>query len=76
MEDPDTARLKENVLAAQVEAALQGHKLGEFEQVEEEDYKLGYESRCKTCGKSVYVNYKAICSILATKCPGFTKGIR
>ena len=76
MDDPHTARLKENVLAAQVEAALQGHDLGGFEQVQEEEYKLGYEARCKKCGKSVYVNYKVIHSILAPKCPGFTRGYK
>ena len=53
MDDPDTARLKEKVLAAQVEAALQGHNLGEIEQVQEEEHQLGYEAHCKKCGKSV-----------------------
>jgi hypothetical protein len=74
MEDPDTAHQKENVLAAQVEAALQGHDLGEFEQVQEEDYKLGYEAHCKKCGKSVCVNHKIIHSILESKCPGSKRG--
>ena len=76
MDDPDTTRLKENVLAAQIEAALQGHNLGEFEQVQEAEYKIGYEAHCKKCGKSVYVNHKVIHSILTPKCPGFTRGFR
>ena len=76
MNDPYTAQLKENVLAAQVEAVLQNHNLGAFEQVQEENYRLGYEAACKKCGKSVYVNQKVVYSILPTMCRGLKRGRR
>ena len=63
------ARLKENVLDAQVIAALGGHDLGSFEPVDEPGM-MKYQAFCLQCGKSVYVNTVAIYSILEDICPG------
>ncbi len=60
-------RLKRNILAAMVEAALQGHSLGEWEAVDGED-KMRYQAFCSRCGKSVYVSSQALYSILADNC--------
>ena len=62
-------RLKRNMLAAMVEAALQGHTLGEWEAVDGED-KMRYQALCSRCGKSVYASSQALYSILADSCPG------
>lgn len=67
MGEGDEARLRENVLEAQVDAALQGHNLGPFELVE---YGRGYEAVCRKCGKSVYVSSTTLYSILEDSCPG------
>lgn len=59
-------RLKENMLEAQVEAALGGHNLGEWEQLEEGQ---GYQAACSNCGGTVFVSHKTFYSILQEKCP-------
>ena len=69
MNDPAVTRLKENILAAQVEAAMQGHYLGPFEPIEEPGA-LKYEAICYSCRKSVFISDVAVCSILEDKCPG------
>ena len=56
MDDPVVSRLKENILAAQVTAALQGHELGPFEAVDEPGREK-YQAFCRRCGKSVYDSY-------------------
>ncbi len=61
-------RLKRNMLAAMVEAALQGHTLGEWETVDGEDM-LRYQAVCDQCSKSVYASSQALYSILADNCP-------
>lgn len=70
LDGPAVARLKENVLAAQVDAAFQKHELGEFLPVEGELHSHGYEAECSMCGRTVYVSNKVIYSILAVRCPG------
>ena len=45
-------RLRENVLAAQVEAALQGHEVGGFRPVDGIPI-LGYKAFCSKCTMSV-----------------------
>lgn len=62
------AILKENMLEAQVIAALGGHELGSWEEAGEPD-KLEYQAICKNCGQSVYVNSKVFYSILDPTCP-------
>jgi len=61
--------LRENILAAQVEAALRGHDLGPFEPIEEPGVPK-YQAFCHSCGKSVYANNVAVYSILEDRCPG------
>lgn len=60
-------QLRENVLEAQVEAALQGHALGPFEPVEDD---TGYQAICGQCGRSVYVSDRTLYSLLEDRCPG------
>lgn len=59
--DHTEARLKENMLEAGVEAALQGHELGHWEKVEGH---AGYEARCGKCGMTVYVSGRTLYSML------------
>ena len=61
--------LRENILAAQVEAAMQGHELGAFESVDEPG-RAKYQAFCRRCGKSVYVSDAGVYSILEDECPG------
>ena len=68
MRDWAADNLRENVLSAQVEAALQGHELGEFRPVDGIPI-LGYEAFCSKCNMSVWVNDKAVHSALQVKCP-------
>jgi hypothetical protein len=68
MHDWAVGNLRENVLSAQVEAALQGHELGEFRPVDGIPI-LGYEAFCSKCALSVWVNDKAVHSALPEKCP-------
>ena len=65
MED-QTEHMKESVLQAQVEAALQGHDLTPFEPVDNR----GYQATCRRCGKSVWVAESGLMySILSDSCP-------
>lgn len=68
MNDAAVVRLKENILAAQVEAAMQGHELGAFDAVDEPG-RAKYEAFCRRCGKSVYVSDAVVYSILDDECP-------
>ena len=61
--------LRENVLAAQVEAAMQAHELGPFEALDEPGREK-YQAFCRRCGKSVYVSDAGVYSILEDECPG------
>ncbi len=63
-------RLRHNMLEAMVEAALQGHALGEWEDVDGEDMMMRYQAVCDQCGKSVYASSQALYSILADDCLG------
>ncbi len=69
MGDRAVDKLRENVLATQVEAALQGHHLGEFRPVDGLS-PLGHEAFCAKCTMSVYVSDKTVFSIMPIKCPG------
>lgn len=61
-----TDYFRENVLQAQVEAALQGHDLTPFEPVN----KRGYQATCRKCVGSVWVNTSGLMySLLANPCP-------
>ena len=51
-----TTELREAILQAQVEAALQGHDLTPFESVNEH----GFQARCRKCGKSVWVGVSGL----------------
>ena len=60
-----TNELKEVVLQAQVEAALQGHDLTPFEPVSER----GFQATCRACGNSVWVDISGLMySLLADDC--------
>lgn len=67
-EEQAEARLREHILAAQVEAALQGHELGPFESVDEPGL-LKFQAFCSSCGKSIYASSVALYSILEDTCP-------
>lgn len=62
------AALKANLLEAMINAALSGHDLGSWEAVEERQ--LAYQAVCNRCGRSVYVSWQTMYSILAEQCPG------
>lgn len=58
--------LKEALLEAQVEAALGGHNLGSFEEVEN-----GYQAECMLCKMTTWVGKNGLrYSILKDSCPG------
>jgi hypothetical protein len=61
--------LRENVLSAQVEAALQGHELGHFEPTDDPGL-VTYRSICRRCGRPVYASSSNVFSILEEVCPG------
>ena len=67
--DEAEAHLRENILEARVEAAMQGYHEGPFEPVDEPGL-LKFEAFCLKCGKSVYGSYKTLYSILEDRCPG------
>ena len=62
----DNALLRENMMEAQVMAALGGHQLGNWETAADAD---GYQAVCTACGGSVFVSDKTACSILTDTCP-------
>lgn len=58
--------LKDAVLEAQVEAALQGHDLGPFEPVDE-----GHQATCRRCGMTSWLGLNGQRkSLLEDSCPG------
>jgi hypothetical protein len=61
--------LRDNILSAQVEAALQGHELGPFEPTEDPGL-TSYQSICRKCGRPVYASSVNVFSILEEVCPG------
>jgi hypothetical protein len=61
--------LRDNILSAQVEAALQGHELGPFEPTEDPGL-TSYQSICRRCGRPVYASSANVFSILEEICPG------
>jgi hypothetical protein len=71
-EESAQARLKENLLEAAVEAALQGHDLASWEQVDERG--LEWQAVCKQCGRSVWVSSRTMYSLLEEQCPGHHTG--
>jgi hypothetical protein len=62
------ARLRENLLETAVEAALQGHDLDAWAQVDERG--LEWQAVCKRCGASVAVSERWLYSLLADERPG------
>lgn len=55
----------ESRLEVMVSAALDGYDLGPFEPVDGD----GYQARCCTCGRTVYVGENGfICSLLEKEC--------
>jgi hypothetical protein len=74
MESSESAegRLKENLLGAAVEAALQGHDLAPWEQVDERG--LEWQAFCKQCDRSVWVSSRTMYSLLEERCPGHPAG--
>ena len=61
--------LRDNILSAQVEAALQGHELGPFEPTEDPGL-TSYQPICRKCGRPVYASSVNVFSILEEICPG------
>ncbi len=65
-DDESLARLKESMLEAQVEAALGGHDLAEWEQTGN-----GYQAICRLCQSTTWVKMNGLrYSLLANTCPG------
>ena len=62
--------LRANMLEAQAVAALGGHQLGEWEEVEDN---AGFQATCSACGGSVFVSASTFYSILADTCPAQTR---
>ena len=62
----DNALLRENMMEAQVMAALGGHQLGNWETAADAD---GYQADCTARGGSVFVSDKTVYSILTDTCP-------
>lgn len=62
----DTDHLKKNMLEAAVEAAVQGHELGEWQQVDETGQR--WESRCTVCGRTTFVSDTVRYSVLGDDC--------
>jgi hypothetical protein len=61
-----TAGLREGMLEAIAEAALGGHELGQWEQVDN-----GYEARCSSCGMSTWLGHDGLrYSLLEDTCTG------
>jgi hypothetical protein len=63
--------LRANMLDAQAAAALGGHQLGEWEELEDN---AGFQTTCSACGGSVFVSASTLYSILADTCPTQTQG--
>jgi hypothetical protein len=62
------AILKDSILEAQVEAALQGHDLGSFKAVD--TITGGYEACCKRCQMTTWIGNSGLrYSLLADSCP-------
>lgn len=61
--------LRDNILSAQVEAALQGHEIGPFEPTEDPGLTT-YQAVCRKCGRPVYASSVNVFSILEEICPG------
>lgn len=64
----DIGHLKENMLEAAVEAAVQGHELGEWQQVDEAGRE--WEAKCRVCGRTTYVSHTVRYSVLGDHCDG------
>ena len=62
----DKGHLKENMLEAAVEAAVQGHELGEWEQVDEAGRE--WEARCAVCGRTTFVSDTVRYSVPGESC--------
>ena len=63
--DAENSILRANMLEAQAVAALGGHQLGEWEEVEED---AGFQATCSACGGSVFVSSSTLYSILTDTC--------
>ena len=67
--DEATARLRENVLEAQVRAALAGHDIGPFDPVN--STAGGYQAECRKCFQTIWLRDDGLMySLLAERCPG------
>lgn len=61
-----TEELREGLVEAMAEAALGGHELGPWEDVEN-----GYEARCNSCGLTTWLGYDGLrYSLLEDTCTG------
>ncbi len=63
------ARLKANMLEAQIMAALGGHQLHAWEAIDETA--LRYHARCSQCNRIILASSQALYSLLADSCPAF-----
>lgn len=64
--EADNIVLRANMLEAQAVAALGGHRLGEWEELEDN---TGFQAACSACDGSVFVSTSTLYSILADTCP-------
>jgi hypothetical protein len=68
--EADNIVLRANMLEAQAVAALGGHQLGEWEELEGS---AGFQAACTDCDGSVFVSASTLYSILADTCPAQTE---
>lgn len=64
--------VKEAMLEAAIEAALGGHDLAPWEQLDESGNE--YQAHCKLCLKTTWVGSSLRYSILEDTCPGAPEG--
>ena len=69
--EDENINLRANMLEAQASAALGGHQLGEWEELEDNE---GFQATCSACGGSLFVSDSTLYSILADTCPAQTRG--
>ena len=62
----DTDPFRDAILQAQVNAALAGHDIGPFDEVDN-----GYQAACRRCGQTVWVGESGLLySLLGDACGG------
>jgi hypothetical protein len=61
-------RRQHRMREAEVAAAIQGHQLGEWQQISQSDSDMEFGAKCKFCEGFVYVNYDTTYNLLSEAC--------